>query len=828
VILNINEIRRSEKSTIWISGMLKIKSALCAMLWIIQSTSLILAQQVGIVQGSVKDENNDPLAGAVIRELTSNKSVLTDEKGIFQLSLTPERQIIIVCSFLGYRNDTSRFMLHSGETIAPLIQLNPIPRIIGEVVVESPFDRGETLQQIDLRSIEHLPLPAGNFESILTTLGASSRNEMSSQYSVRGGNFDENLIYVNDIEIYRPLTIKAGQQEGLSFLNSSMISSVQFAAGGFDARYGDKMSSVLDIKYKRPDHYAGSASASFLGGSAVLEGRSRDRRFTHITGIRYKANQYLLKTLQTEGDYKPRFFDLQTFLTYDLNDKLEISFLGNVSRNIFQVIPHSRETAFGTYQQALNFTIFYEGQEVDKFSTMLGAVTLDFRPSSKISLKLIGTGYTSSEAITYDILGQYRIDLLDNTVGSETAGDSILNLGVGGMLNHARNFADIHILTLTHKGTYHTAQQNLNWGVTLQSERLDNRLREWTLVDSAGYSVPFSDRVLTLNYSAISRNQLNSVRFTGYINNISTRSIVGSMVYINYGARLNYWNINKQLLVSPRAGITVVPSWQKRFSFHASIGWYHQPPFFKEMVDPEGNFQVNKKAQKSIHYVLGSNYDFRMWGRPFKLTGELYYKKLDNLIPYTIDDVDIQYLPKYRAKGYAAGIEFKLHGDLVQNAESWVTLSFLKTREDRYYDAFGAYPRPTDQLVNFGLFFQDYFPSNPSYRVYTTVYYGSRLPYSSPDYDRPLEYYQLRTYKRIDIGISKSIVTDRYGQRKARSSFIRDAWFSLEVFNLFGFNNQASYQWIRTVSNQEGLPNMFAVPNYLTGRLFNLRFTISF
>jgi hypothetical protein len=789
---------------------------------------LLIAQQTGTIRGSVKDENNELLAGAVLMDLAGNKSTLSDHEGLFQMSVAPNREIILVCTFLGYKNDTSKLILRPGETISLSIRMTPMPKMLGEVVVEGHPDRGESLRQIDMRSIDHIPLPSGSFESILTTLGASSRNEMSSQYSVRGGNFDENLVYVNDIEIYRPLTIKAGQQEGLSFLNSAMVSSVQFAAGGFDARYGDKMSSVLDIKYKRPDRYAGSASVSFLGGSANLEGCSTNHKFTHITGIRYKTNQYLLNTLQTQGDYKPRFFDLQTFLTYDLSDKLEISALGNISRNTYQVIPHSRETAFGTYQQALNFTVYYEGQEVDQFSTLLGALTLNFKPNDNISLKLIGSGYTTSEAITYDILGQYRIDLLDNTIGSETAGDSILNLGVGGMLDHARNFADISILNLTHKGSYHNEQHSLYWGVALQSEHLDNKVREWEMLDSAGYSVPFSDQKLVLNYATVAHNQLNSVRFTGYMNNISTRSLGSSQLHLNYGVRIHYWNTNRQLVVSPRASVTLQPSWKNDFSFHASIGWYHQPPFFKEMVDPEGNLHTNIKAQKSIHYVLGTTYDFNMWTRPFKLSGEIYYKQLDNLIPYIIDDVDIQYLPKYLAKGYAAGIEFKLNGEFVKDAESWATLSFLKTREDRYYDAYGSYPRPTDQLVNFGMFFQDYFPTNPSYRVYTTLYYGSRLPFSSPDYDKPEEYYYLTPYRRIDIGLSKSFITDKNGKRTIRENLVRDAWFSFEVFNLFDFNNQASYQWIRTVSNQEGLPNMFAVPNYLTGRLFNIRITVQF
>jgi len=808
--------------------MLTKKLLLGFYLSILGGISLVLAQEPGFIKGTIADENNAPLAGAFITEIITYKSIASDKNGAFSFSVIPDKPVILVTSFLGYLNDTTRLAVHPGATERVSIRLVPLAKMLNEVIVQSRFDRAEALQQIDLRSINHIPLPSGNFESILTTLGASSRNEMSSQYSVRGGNFDENLIYVNDIEIYRPLTIKAGQQEGLSFLNPDMVASVQFAAGGFDARYGDKMSSVLDIKYKRPDQFTGSVSASLLGASAHLEGRSPNRKFTHITGIRYKANQYLLNTLQTEGDYKPRFFDVQTFLTYDLAHNLEISFLGNLANNTYQVIPHSRETAFGTYQQALNFIVYYEGQEVDRFATLLGALTLDFRPVDNISLKLIASGYKTSEAITYDILGQYRIDLLDNTIGSETAGDSILNLGVGGMLSHARNYLDGRILSLAHKGSYRSGDQNLNWGVALQSEQLDNTFREWEMIDSAGYSVPFSNQEVLLSYSSISHNNLNSIRFTGYIQHQAAKPVGNSTLYINYGFRFNYWNINHQLVVSPRAGLTFEPSWDRKITFHASVGWYHQPPFFKEMLDPQGHLHTNIKAQKSIHYVLGSAYDFQMWERPFKFSAELYYKQLDNLIPYIVDDVDIQYLPKYTAKGFATGIEFKLNGEFVKNAESWATLSFLETREDRYYDAYGSYPRPTDQLVNFGLFFQDYFPSNPSYKVYTTVYFGSKLPYSSPDYDKPQEYYHLAAYKRIDIGLSKSMITDKNGNRKIGATFIRDAWISLEIFNLFGFNNMASYQWIRTVSNQEGLPNMFAVPNYLTGRLFNLKLTMQF
>jgi hypothetical protein len=801
---------------------------LILLLWWSMGPADLASQQPAVVRGSVSDENHEPLTGATIRDLVTGKGILTGIRGDFEMSVSADRQVLLEVSFIGYTKDTLKVFLKPGEVREISLQLEPSPEILDAVVVESWYDRAEALQQLNIKTIDHIPLPSGSVESVLATMGAASRNEMSAQYSVRGGNYDENLIYVNDIEIYRPLTVKAGQQEGLSFINSSLVSSVQFAAGGFDARFGDKMSSVLDIKYKKPSSFAGSASASLLGASAHIEGAALQNRFTHITGVRYKTNQYLLNTLQTEGDYKPSFFDVQTFLTYDLNPNLEISLLGNISNNTYRVIPESRETSFGTYQQALNFVVYYEGQEKDRFATLLGALTLDYHPSDRLSLKLTGSGFNTAEDITYDILGLYRIDLLDNTIGSETAGDSILNIGIGANLLHARNYLDARILNLSHRGSFRMPKSTLNWGISAQSEQFSDNIREWEMMDSAGYSLPYSDTEIRLYQSTIARNKLSSGRYFGFLHYVSYYPMPSFDIFMQAGVRLHYLSTNQQLTVSPRAGIQLAPHGNKNLTFHAAIGWYHQPPFYKEMRDPEGQLHTTVKAQESVHIVLGSALDFKMWERPFRFTAELYYKKLDHLVPYIIDDVDIQYLPQYTARGYATGIEFKVNGEFVRDAESWATLSFLSTREDRYDDGYGAYPRPTDQLVNVGIYFQDYFPQNPSYRIHLSVFYGSRLPYASPDYDNPEEYYHLTAYRRIDIGLSKSLITDKSGNRRIAGSFIRDLWFGAEVFNLFGFDNQASYQWIRTVSNQEGMPNLFAVPNYLTGRLINLRLTLNF
>jgi len=804
------------------------QSLLILVVFLLSGSGMMFAQETAVVKGTVHDENNEPLAGAMVRDLFSGKGTVAGALGEFQVMVTANQPASLEISFIGYERDTVRVMLTPDEIREIKIKLNPVPELLEEVVVESWYDRAEALQKINLKSIDHIPLPSGSVESILTTLGASSRNEMSSQYSVRGGNYDENLIYVNDIEIYKPLTVKSGQQEGLSFINSALVSSVQFAAGGFDARFGDKMTSVLDIKYKRPSDYAGSASGSLLGGSAHVEGVVPKAHLTHITGIRYKSNQYLLKSMQTEGEFRPSFLDIQTYITFNPSKKFEISFLGNVAGNSYLVIPESRQTAFGTYQQTLNFTVYYEGQEKDLFTTILGALTLDFHPTEKLSLKLTGSGFKTAEDITYDILGQYRIDLLDNTIGSETAGDSILNIGIGGNLIHARNYLDADILTISHKGSFRQNRNSFNWGISAQAERFSDIIGEWEMMDSAGYSLPYSNRELELYHSTVAKNVLTSSRFTGYLHDLSSFSAGLAEVYLNIGIRFNYLNTNHQLVISPRAGIQLVPYWDKTIAFHASVGWYHQPPFYKEMRDPDGVLHTDIRAQESIHFVVGSTIDFRMWERPFRFTSEIYYKKLDHLIPYIVDDVDIQYLPQYSAYGYAAGIEFKLNGEFVKDAESWASLSFMQTRENRYNDAFGSYPRPFDQLVNFGLYFQDYFPNNPSYRLHLNLYYASRLPYNSTEYDNPEEYFHLSAYRRIDIGLSKSLLTDKHGNRRVSGRLLKDFWLSAEMFNLFGFDNQASYQWIRTVSNQEGLPNMFAVPNYLTGRLLNVRLTMKF
>ncbi|MFO7656488.1 MAG: TonB-dependent receptor [Bacteroidales bacterium] len=791
-------------------------------------TKNLYAQNQTKVSGKITDERNIPVFGATVNVIETTTGIITDEKGRFELDVPADKVVTIEISFLGFERTTIPVKVAAGKTYYFERQLTPSLEIIDEVFIESGYERVGTMERINIKSIDMLPSAAGGVESLLGSLGASLKSEFSSQYSVRGGNFDENLLYINDIEIYRPLLVRAGQQEGLSIINSNLVSTLQFSAGGFDAQYGDKMSSVLDIRYKRPSEFGGSFTGSLLGATAHLEGASKNRRFTAIGGVRYKSNQYLLNSLQTKGDYKPSFFDFQTYLTYDVKKWLEISMLGNISQNNYKVIPESKYTEFGTYQQTLSFKVFYDGQELDRFDTYLGALAFDFRPGKRTSLKLIGSAFNTLERVNYDIQGQYWINLLDNTVDSETQGDSIMNLGVGTYLQHARNYLFAKVYSLEHKGSYYTKSNSLKWGIKLQTEEIDDKIREWEMIDSAGYSVPYNNSEVNLYKTTISKNHLYNNRVTAYFQNTFTIKSEFADYFLTAGIRGHYWSFGKQAVISPRAVLTIAPYWTKKITFRAAAGYYYQPPFYKEMRDPEGALYKDIKAQKSIHYLVGAQYGFDVWQRPFIFSGELFYKHLWNLIPYKVDDVDIQYLPQYIARGYATGVEFKINGEFVKDAESWASFSIMRAMEDVYKDYYllpdktvvwpGYYRRPTDQVVNFGLFFQDYFPNNPDYKVHVNLAFASRVPYGTPNYSRPDMNITMKPYRRVDIGLSKSL------KNLKLFSKYTSVWLNLEVFNLFGLNNQASFDWVKTVQNDDSnIASSFAIPNYLTGRVFNIK-----
>jgi hypothetical protein len=797
---------------------------------------LLFAQQVEI-SGIVITPRSEPMPDVNIRLKGSNYGTVTDIEGRFSIKHEFQKNDSLIFSHLGYQTiilPVERFLSEKNEPVT----MDPGSEELEVVEVKGRKSIDRSLIKIDKKEFEYLPTTAGSVESIIKKMpGVAARNELSSQYSVRGGNYDENLVYVNGVEIYRPLIVRSGRQEGLSFLNSDMVSTINFSAGGFEARYGDKMSSVLDIKYKRPTKFAGDFDISFLGTSAHIEDQVGNGKFSYNTGFRYKTNQYLLNTLDQEGDYKPNFYDWQAFLNYKASDKLEFEFLGNYSLNKYKFIPQKRETSFGTIKDALNINIYYEGQEVDQFENYLGAFTTKYYPSNKLLMRFIASSFVTKESETYDILGEYYLNELDKAFNSETYGDSILNIGVGGFLEHARNYMTAKVHTLSHTGMWNGDLNVLRWGIKFKHEIIDDYTNEWKMVDSAGYSIPYNDSTINLYHTLNADNFIVSNRLSGYLQN--TFHLPGETAdwYFNGGVRFSYWSFNNEFLVSPRISVSYEPRMNRRFRHYFSAGYYYQPPFYKEMKRPDGTLNNNIKAQKSIHFVLGTEYNFMAWGRPFKYTADVYYKKMDHLIPYKINNVKVRYAGENMAKGYATGIDMKVNGEFVDGVESWASLSIMKTEEDIKGDYYyneqgdrvepGYYPRPTDQLVNFSLFFQDYVPSFPTYKMQLSLHYGSRLPSSPPNSDRYDIFYEMPPYRRVDIGFSKLII----GEKSADRGFLKHLktwWIGLEIFNLLDVNNTISYQWIQTVSNQSGISGEFAVPNYLTSRRFNLKMIVKF
>jgi hypothetical protein len=800
-------------------------------------------QDKAMLTGSVKDSIGDPVELANVALLGTGEGTMTNLDGSYKLEIPAGRSYTVVISCVGYRAKQFAVRLGPGESRNQDITLLRDVRALKEVSVSARQERASTFQRIDVEDLNYMPTATGKVETIIKSqAGVSSNNELSSQYSVRGGNFDENLVYVNDIEIYRPFLVRSGQQEGLSFVNSDLVSSIKFSAGGYDARYGDKMSSALDITYKRPRQFRGSTTVSLLGASAHLEGASRTQRFTFLAGYRYKTTSYLLNTLETSGDYKPQFSDFQTLLSYQLTKKMEISFLGNYSSNLYQFVPSTRNTEFGTKDLPLNLRIYYDGQELDQYKTYLGALSLRWIPVKGLSLKVTASAFRTSEEETFDIMGQYWINELDNTVNSETYGDSILNIGVGTALTHARNYLDAIVISGSHLGSYLSGNNHLQWGINYQYQDFSDQINEWELIDSAGYVIPYDGQELILTKSRKSKNDISYDQYSAFVQNTLEINKENADYFVTTGIRASLWNFNRTTMISPRMTLSTQPNWKRDMMFHFSAGYYYQAPFYKEMRMPNGSVNYDIRPQRSIHVLAGGDYIFSLWDRPFKLSGEAWYKWLDHLIPYKIENVRLSYAGENISKGFARGIDFKLNGEFVQGAESWLTFSLLQTREDVEGDVMldwngsefiqmpaGEFPRPTDQIFTFGLYFQDYFPNHPGYKVHLNAFYGTGLPLSSPNEEQYYTRLRMRPYRRVDIGFSKVIKreTDVWGERNPLR-FFESIWISGEIFNLLGIKNEASYLWVRTISDQRGIPGMFGIPNYLTGRRFNLKISVSF
>ncbi|MBT7896503.1 MAG: TonB-dependent receptor [Flavobacteriales bacterium] len=802
---------------------------------------IVSAIKAQTIEGIITDVNNNFLSSVNISIINKSNGVTSDISGKYKIDTEANRSHVIAFSFIGYQTEKIRIpMLKKGQNYTLNIILQESNIILKDIIVKDQKSRKSNLSRIKTKHVEVIPGSNGGIESILKTLpGVSSANELSSQYSVRGGNFDENLVYVNGIEVYRPFLIHSGQQEGLSFVNPDLVGSILFSAGGFAAKYGDKMSSVLDIKYKKPKSSNGSVSLSLLGGSAHFEGINKNKRLSYLFGIRHKSNQYLLNSLDTEAEYKPRFSDLQTYLNYKLDTDWDISFLANISKNEYNMIPQNRDTDFGTFNEALRLTIYFEGQEVDRYETYFGALSTKYNPNTHLQLQLTTSAFKTFEQENFDILGEYWLYQLDNNLGSDNFGDIAFDRGVGKYINHARNSLEARVINLAHKGNFNNNNTTIDWGIQFQQEDIDDRIHEWSLIDSAGFILPHptdsiglpSNNNQEVNINELLKTNINisSSRQSGYIqyskdmNNLS----------LNAGTRSSYWSYNEELLVSPRISLAYAPNWQKDVVFRLASGIYYQSPFYKELRYPNGELNKNISSQKSVHYVLGSDYLFYKWGRPFKWITEVYYKKLDNLIPYKVDNVRIQYLAENNSNGYATGIDLKINGEFVSGVESWASLSIMKTEEDIIGDTYidqdgntvevGYIPRPTDQRVNFSLFFQDYIPNNLNYKMHLNMIYGSGLPFGPPKSEKYEDVLRIPDYRRVDIGFSAILKSENKKSKIKFLNVINSAWISAEVFNLLDINNTVSYLWVSDVGGRQ-----YAVPNYLTRRQLNLKLILRF
>jgi len=792
--------------------------------------------QKAMVEGVVQDMQGQPIADVNIEVETTGLGTVSNQEGKFRLELQVGAHHLIF-SHISYSPVRLPLVVQEGQNVPLVVELESAARHLPDFVVREQVDFPSGMQRLDPRQVRVLPGPTRSVESLLKTLpGVFSRSELSHQYSVRGGNFDENLVYVNGIEIYRPFLIRSGQQEGLSFINSDLVQSIRFSAGGFEARFGDKMSSALDIEYRRPTEFAGSAAISLLEGSLHLEGTANNGKTTFLTGLRHKSNQYLLGTLDATGDYQPSFTDFQALITHAITPLLEISLLGNYNRNNYLFEPVQQTTRFGTATDVRQLTIAFRGAEINRFVTAMGALSLQYRPNPSLRLRWNMSLFNSDESETFDVVGSYLVSRVETDFGRDNFGQTTGEaLGVGTFLRHARNRLDALVWNASHTGQLIGNNLSLVWGIRFQQEQITDRLNEWTMIDSSGFSLPRKPYHLILLQDTLFANlQLQSSRISGFVQNTWVFNPSFGRLSLTAGVRVNYWSLNRQFLFSPRSTLVFVPSNMTQWNFRASVGYFHQPPFYRELRDFAGNLNTQIRAQESIHFVLASEYHFTAWGRPFKYTTELYYKDLNNLIPYQIDNLRIRYFARKMADGYATGIDMKLHGEFVPGLASWASMSLMKTAE-RIHDGVngnvpenlfpdGFIPRPTDQRFSFSLFFQDFLPRNPNYKVHLAFFYSTGVPFGPPSDNTFRNALRMAPYRRVDIGFSKQLIGEST-QRNANNFFrhFDNLWITAEIFNLLQINNTISYHWIRDVENR-----LFAVPNYLTSRLINLKLVAQF
>lgn len=791
--------------------------------------------------GYVLDSENRGIELANVYIEGTTNGTTTNRNGYYDLQLQTTDSITLVYEMLGFK--TIR------QTILPrqdVLQINVVlptdVEALQEVEVRGIRRQQDMMDHLEMDNVRLMPdASGGSIESLLITFaGVSQNNELSSQYNVRGGSFDENEVYVNGIEVHRPLLIRAGQQEGLSFVNPLMVENVQFSAGGYDAQYGDKMSSVLDITYKRPQQFESTLSASILGASAYVG--VGNERYSMMHGIRYKTSQYMLGALPTTGNYKPNFVDYQTFITWKLDrqSRWEMSFLGNFSQNSYSFQPDSMAESFGTFTNAKHLVIYYDGQEKDMFRTAFGAFNVTGQINKNLKIGFDLSGFYTNEQETYDITGEYILsdNPMDGQTSLPTRGVEGINadsasaavLGTGVYHEHARNRLQAGVIAFAHTGEWQKESNTLKWGTSIQAELISDHISEWEWRDSMGYSLPNDEHAMELYYSMRGQTKMQSLRWQGYVQDTYKWYTDHGKVLLTGGLRFNYWTYNREFLCSPRLSLTYIPGWKRDFSFRFATGLYYQSPFYKELrdtiTDETGvtRITLNDKlrAQRSVHVVLGGDYYFRAWGRPFKLTAEAYYKYMDRVVSYTVDNVRVRYSGVNDAKAYSTGLDLKLYGELVPGADSWISFSTMRARENLLTDDRGWIPGPNEQRYSFSMLFEDYIPRLPQYRVQVKFIWADGLPFGSPRNTATRAAFRTPSYKRLDIGASW-VFAPKYYKFMQKSKHVKQWTLQFEVFNIVGFRNVNSYFWVSTVSGEQ-----YASPNYLTGRMFNGKITVDF
>lgn len=808
---------------------------------------LVSFAQTARVKGIILDENSQPVEEVNIT--AEGKNTKTNANGFYELTIPANQKVQVIFTHVSLKKSTATVQLKPNEDYELNVVLNDKAEQMGEVIViANNRKRVQGITTIEPAVIRKIPGANAGVENILKSLpGVNSNNELSTQYAVRGGNYDENLVYVNEIEVYRPFLIRSGQQEGLSFTNTDLVQNVDFSAGGFQAKFGDKLSSVLDITYRRPTKFEASMDANFLGGAVSVGAVSKNQKWSAITGVRYRDNSLLVNSQETQTNFRPTFADVQTNVTFNPNTKWQFSFLGNASQNKYNYQPLTRQTNFGTISEPIALQVFYEGQEKDKYETLFGALKTTYNVNDNFTLKLITSAYHTLEQEYFDIFAQYALGEVDGNIGSETFGDVTYSRAIGTQLNHARNDLDALIVNAEVKGFHNIkTKHQVEWGFKYTREDIRDRIVEWEVIDSAGFSlnpprielpdIPTNDQPYNsytgplVPYKNVrAKNFVTIDRLSGY-GQWSLKDKLGSSdVWYNAGVRFHQWqvsgdNINgdSQIVFSPRAQFSLKPEWEKDILFRVSGGYYYQPPFYRELRDKAGTVQPNVKAQSSLHLVLGSDYSFKLWDRPFKMVAEAYYKSLTDVNPYTLENVRIRYAANNNATAFAQGLDLRLNGEFVPGTESWFSFSYLKTKENT--DNRGDIARPTDQRFKFAILFQDYMPNIPSVKIYLNLVYNTGLPGGSPSYADPYVYQsRLRDYRRADAGFTY-VLTEKNALRREGHWLkkFKEFSFGFEIFNMFNNQNAITNTWVRDVYTK----NQYGIPNYLTTRVFNLKLSV--